>query len=182
MRSGRHGASANVGRECHGRNRLRLVAANLRRRSTRPDRRPTVRKYLPDLIYGANDGVITTLAVVSGVVGAALSTSAILVLGFANLLADGFSMGASNVLSRRSEAKNKKLPSLGAAAEYGMATFIGFVVAGIVPLLAYLLPWFGDHRFSGAAAMAPVTLFAVGAECVNDFGTPDVMRLASKRV
>lgn len=34
----------------------------------------TIKKYLPDLIYGANDGVITTLAIVSGVVGAALST------------------------------------------------------------------------------------------------------------
>jgi hypothetical protein len=40
-------------------------------------------KYLPDLILGANDGIITTLAVVSGVVGAALSSTVILILGFA---------------------------------------------------------------------------------------------------
>lgn len=63
----------------------------------------TVSKYLPDLIFGANDGIITTLAVVSGVVGASLSSTVILILGFANLLADGFSMGVSNVLSRRSD-------------------------------------------------------------------------------
>jgi vacuolar iron transporter family protein len=123
----------------------------------------TVRKYLPDLIYGANDGVVTTLAVVAGVIGAALSTTVILILGFANLLADGFSMGASNVLSRRSEAKNEKLPSLGAAAKHGIATLAGFVVAGVVPLLAYLLPWFGDCHFPVAGAMALLTLFVVGA-------------------
>jgi VIT family len=44
--------------------------------------------YFPDLVYGANDGIITTFAVVSGVVGADLSERVILILGFANLLAD----------------------------------------------------------------------------------------------
>jgi hypothetical protein len=67
-----------------------------------------VGKYLPDLIYGANDGIITTLAVVSGVTGAALSSTVILILGFANLVADGFSMGASNVLSRPSSASSSQ--------------------------------------------------------------------------
>ncbi len=56
------------------------------------------RHYLPDLVYGANDGIITTFAVVCGVVGANLSVRIILILGFANLVADGFSMGASNFL------------------------------------------------------------------------------------
>ena len=52
--------------------------------------------YLPDLVYGASEGIITTFAVVSGVVGASLSESVITILGLANLVADGFSMGASN--------------------------------------------------------------------------------------
>jgi VIT1/CCC1 family predicted Fe2+/Mn2+ transporter len=123
----------------------------------------TVRKYLPDLVFGACDGIITTLAVVSGVVGASLSTTIILILGFANLLADGFSMGASNVLSRRSDAENHTLPTLRAASGHGLATFIGFVVAGIVPLSAYLLPWFDGARFAAAVILALATLFAVGA-------------------
>ena len=55
--------------------------------------------YLPDLVYGANDGIITTFAVVSGVVGASLSERVIVILGLANLIADGFSMGASNYLA-----------------------------------------------------------------------------------
>lgn len=59
--------------------------------------------YLRDWIYGGIDGSVTTFAVVSGVVGAGLSPWTILVLGFANLIADGFSMAASNFLGTRAE-------------------------------------------------------------------------------
>lgn len=60
-------------------------------------------RYLAEVIYGANDGIVTTFAVVSGVAGAALNPSIVLILGAANLFADGFSMGMSNYLSRRSD-------------------------------------------------------------------------------
>ena len=59
--------------------------------------RAVVRHYLPDLVFGANDGIITTFAVVSGVVGASLSNRIILILGFANLVADGVSMGRATI-------------------------------------------------------------------------------------
>lgn len=59
--------------------------------------------YLRDWIYGGIDGVVTTFAIVSGVVGGQLSSLVILILGFANLLADGFSMAASNYLGTKSE-------------------------------------------------------------------------------
>lgn len=52
--------------------------------------------YLRDWIYGGIDGAVTTFAVVAGVLGAELSSVVVLILGFANLLADGFSMAASN--------------------------------------------------------------------------------------
>jgi len=60
-------------------------------------------KYLGDLVYGANDGIITTFAVVSGAAGAALSSGVIIILGLANLIADGISMGMSNFLALRSK-------------------------------------------------------------------------------
>lgn len=60
-------------------------------------------KYIGDFVYGANDGIITTFAVVAGASGASLSYGIILILGFANLFADGFSMGASNYLGKKSE-------------------------------------------------------------------------------
>lgn len=119
------------------------------------------RHYLPELIYGANDGIVTTLAVVAGVVGANLSTQVILILGFANLFADGFSMGASNVLSERSRDDGR--PTLLEALPKGIATFTGFLVAGLAPLVAYLLPGLSDDRFLLAVCLAGVTLFGVGA-------------------
>lgn len=60
-------------------------------------------RYLRDWIYGGIDGAITTFAIVSGVVGANLSTSIILVLGAANIVADGFSMAASNYTGTKTE-------------------------------------------------------------------------------
>lgn len=57
-----------------------------------------------DIVYGAHDGIVTTFAVVAGTVGADLPDGIILVLGVANLLADGFSMGAGSYLSSRSAA------------------------------------------------------------------------------
>ena len=60
------------------------------------------RSYLKDLVYGGIDGTITTFAVVSGVVGANLDTGIVVILGLANLLADGLSMGVGNYLSIRS--------------------------------------------------------------------------------
>ena len=56
-------------------------------------------------MYGATDGVVTTFAVIAGVVGASLSPSVVLILGFANLFADGFSMALGNYLSSRSRTE-----------------------------------------------------------------------------
>ena len=58
---------------------------------------------IQDFVYGATDGSVTTFAVVAGVVGAALSPSIILILGFANLFADGFSMAIGNYLGTKSQ-------------------------------------------------------------------------------
>jgi len=59
--------------------------------------------YLRDWIYGGIDGSVTTFAVVTGVVGAQLSPIVIVIMGFANLMADGFSMAASNFLGTKAE-------------------------------------------------------------------------------
>lgn len=59
--------------------------------------------YLRDWVYGGIDGSITTFAIVAGVVGAGLSTKVILILGVANLLADGLSMAASNYSGTKTE-------------------------------------------------------------------------------
>lgn len=60
-------------------------------------------EHVGDFVFGGIDGVVTTFAVVAGVAGASLSPVVVLVLGLANLLADGFAMGVGNYLSIRSE-------------------------------------------------------------------------------
>ena len=65
--------------------------------------RRTAGRYIGDLVFGALDGIITTFAVVAGVAGASLSSSVVLILGFANLFGDGSSMALGNYLSTKSE-------------------------------------------------------------------------------
>jgi len=62
-------------------------------------------RYIKDIVYGANDGVITTFAIIAGVAGANIADPrlTIILLGIANVLADGFSMAASNYLGSKSE-------------------------------------------------------------------------------
>jgi len=62
-----------------------------------------------DFVYGAIDGAVTTFAIVAGVAGANLETRTVLILGFANVLADGFSMAASNYLATKSEREERNI-------------------------------------------------------------------------
>ena len=62
--------------------------------------------YLGEFVYGGIDGGVTTFAVVAGAVGAGLDSAVILILGFANLIADGFAMSVGAFLSSKSEQDN----------------------------------------------------------------------------
>lgn len=177
--------------------------------------------YIRDVVYSANDGIVTTFAVVAGVAGAGLQTNVILILGFANLLADGLSMAIGNYLGTKSEREYEEserkmeeweiehLPEeekseireiyrkkgfqgkdLDRAVEiitsdkdqwvremmvdeleiidkfetsplnHGIATFISFAIAGILPLIPYLFGMRYAWQFS--IAMTGVALFVVG--------------------
>lgn len=59
--------------------------------------------YLGDFVLGAVDGTVTTFAIVAGAAGAGMSSGVAIILGIANVLADGFSMAASNFLKARSD-------------------------------------------------------------------------------
>ena len=177
--------------------------------------------YIRDFIYGGIDGAVTTFAVVSGVSGAELSPSIVLILGFANLVADGFSMAASNYLATRAEEDDyrrlekvehrhirvepegereevrqiyrekgfegeelEKAVELITAdkdrwvktmltEEYGLpaevrsswkaafATFLAFVVCGLIPLIPYLFDL--KSTFLVSCAMTGVTFILIGS-------------------
>jgi vacuolar iron transporter family protein len=64
--------------------------------------------YLRDWVYGGIDGAVTTFAIVAGVTGAELSNRVVLILGVANLVADGFSMAASNYSGTKTEHEEQE--------------------------------------------------------------------------
>jgi len=120
--------------------------------------------YLRDIVYGALDGVITTLAVVSGVAGASLSVEVAMILGLANLAADGISMGASNYLGLKSELEQMgKSVAEEQPWKHGMATLVAFVLAGAVPLASYALPLDTGWRLGAACVLSAAVLWLVGA-------------------
>lgn len=125
------------------------------------------RHYIREMVYGANDGIVTTFAVVAGVTGGGLSARVVLICGIANLIADGLSMAAGNYLSIRShesvlEAEGR--PEEEAfPARHAMATFAAFVVAGALPLIPYFVPGTAEGRFGWSLALALLAMFGVGA-------------------
>ena len=127
----------------------------------------TLRHDIRDLIYGANDGILTTFAVIAGVTGGTLSGSTVLIVGLANLLADGLSMGVGNCLGIQAEESVRTAEGLAEResrpARHDAATFLASVVAGALPLVPHLIPGVATSRFGWSAVAALVTLFGVGA-------------------
>jgi len=120
--------------------------------------------YLRDMVYGALDGVITTMAVLAGAEGATLSMRVGLILGLANLLGDGISMGASNYLGMRSEIEQVQ-GSVAAEApwRHGLATVAAFIIVGSAPLVAFVVSAFtGARVFPVAALLAGAALVVAG--------------------
>ncbi len=59
--------------------------------------------WISAFVYGGMDGSITTFALVAGVEGASLPFGVVLILGFANLIASGFSMSIGRYVSDKAE-------------------------------------------------------------------------------
>lgn len=180
--------------------------------------------YISDMVFGGNDGIVTTFAVVAGSTGAGLSSGVIIILGFANLLADGLSMGIGSMLGQKSEKEYQKgqlkkeleeikyVPEVeeyetrkilesqgykgdtlekvykiitrdneswarwmvrdelgiletesGSPARHGLATFIAFLIAGLVPLLPYLSGLPQKNLFFYSIISTAITLFITGS-------------------
>ncbi len=132
------------------------------------------RKYLPEFVYGGIDGAVTTFAVVAGAVGASLSAGIILILGFANLFADGFSMAVSNYLSTKSQVDlhyghkdyKQKVKEAKHPVKAGLATFFSFFIVGLIPLLSFVLAYFfgglNSNKFVYSFILTGIALFFVG--------------------
>jgi vacuolar iron transporter family protein len=134
-------------------------------------------KYLGQFVYGAIDGSVTTFAVVAGAAGANLNNKVVIILGIANLVADGFSMGASAYLSAKSKRDLKKRD--GNSLDHGetpigdgAATFVAFVAVGFIPVLVYVVAELigigqSDGIFTAAAFITAATFYSIGVLKAN---------------
>jgi vacuolar iron transporter family protein len=121
--------------------------------------------YLGDAVFSASDGLITTFAVIAGSTGAALGTNTILILGFANLFADGISMAAGRYLGAKSEVDYETAEGYkgrnGSPLMHGVVTFFSFNLIGIIPIIPFIFIRNG-HSFLISALAVAATMFAVG--------------------
>lgn len=176
-----------------------------------------------DGVLGAMDGCVTTFAVVAGAIGGSLSEGVVIILGLANLIADGFSMAVGNYLGAKSqneeldkaialemkhiemvpEGEKEEVRQIYAAKGFqgdllekvvdvivadrnswvnamisdewglrrgdsrplraGTATFAAFCLAGLIPLLAFLIPMVpSELRFRISCAATAATFFMIG--------------------
>lgn len=179
--------------------------------------------YLGDGVLGAIDGTVTTFAVVAGAIGAGFSAMVVIVLGFANLFADGFSMAVSNYLNTKSQqqrvaqtrrweerhiqeipaGEREEIAQIFARKGFegdvldrivetitadhglwldtmlteehglqldgpspvraGLATFLSFLLVGLIPLVPFLLPGLSqDQRFLASCIATAMAFLAVG--------------------
>lgn len=110
-----------------------------------------LRKYFAEFIYGGIDGGVTTFAVVAAATGGGLSNRVIIILGIANLLADGFAMSIGAYLSAKTSGSADEAVRSGAERKHpvrvGLVTFAAFFLMGSLPLL-----WYAAGEFFGRAA------------------------------
>lgn len=176
-----------------------------------------------DAVLGASDGCVTTFAVVAGAVGGDLADRVVIILGFSNLIADGFSMAAGNYMGAKSvdeelekaraeerrhiesipEGEKEEVRQIFASKGFrgellekvvsvivgdrklwidtmiteelklrigearpqraALATFGAFCLAGMVPLLPFLVPWFDTAAsFRASCAATASSFFLIG--------------------
>lgn len=118
-----------------------------------------------EAVFAADDGLITTFAVVAGSAGAGLSPLIVLILGFANLFADGLSMATGRYLGVKTEmeyekAEEKEMKEHSSPVRSAITTYLSFIIAGFLPLIPFLLGvW---NMFLMSAVVVGVSLFAIG--------------------
>jgi len=107
-------------------------------------------KHLSEFVYGGINGIVTTFAVVAASVGAGLDSSVIIILGLANLFADGFSMGISAYLAEKSElaVSGEESDDPAYPQKVGLVTFVSFIIIGFIPVMVYVFDFAFDLGIS----------------------------------
>ncbi|HEX9817403.1 MAG TPA: VIT1/CCC1 transporter family protein [Patescibacteria group bacterium] len=121
--------------------------------------------FLRNAVFGGLDGIVTTFAVMAGATGANLPTRVIIILGLANLLADGFSMGVGSYMGEKSEQQFKTKAKINFQTTKpvlsGLITFFAFLIIGLIPIIPVLL--LAQVSFSEILILVAIILFVLGS-------------------
>ncbi len=132
----------------------------------------TVENLIKPAVFGASDGIITTFAVVASVAGARLPASVVIIMGIANMVADGLSMGLGDYLGERSvqlvKAQNAGQSVPAPAWQTSVVTFASFIFAGLFPLVPYLSFYIGimvpaENQFLLSLIATACAMFFIGS-------------------
>ena len=132
------------------------------------------RKYLPQMVYGAVDGTVTTFAVVAGATGGDLSNRTIIILWLASLLADGASMSISAYLSARSDTSTSSMFSKKTPFSMALWTLASFVVIGFIPMIPFVFNLWG---FTASSVMTGAAFVLIGGLRAKIGKTPIIVSI-----
>lgn len=118
---------------------------------------------LRNFTFGVEDSLVSTVGLLAGIAAANIDRATIIITGFVLIFVEAFSMAIGSLLSEQSaeEYEEKKEVSLSKPALAAGVMFVSYVVAGLVPVLPYLLMEKGT-AFKVSIGMTLVALFMLG--------------------
>lgn len=124
----------------------------------------TAEVYLRNFIFGVEDSLVSTVGLLSGIAVAGVSTATIFTTGVILVLVEAFSMGVGSFLAEDSteDLIEKKKKTDKSAISGGVVMFVSYAIAGIIPLLPYVL-FSKETAFAVSVSLTLVALFGLGA-------------------
>lgn len=119
--------------------------------------------YLRNFVFGAEDSLVSTVGLISGVAIAGVARPTLILTGIIMVFVEAFSMGVGSLLSENSAAEYKsgKEVPLSRSMLDGLTMFLSYLGAGVIVLLPYLI-FSRDAAFYISIIVSLVALFVVG--------------------
>lgn len=132
---------------------------------------PRAKLEMRNLIYGAEDSLVSTVGLLSGIAAAGMSRSDILITGFVLIFVEGFSMAIGSYLSEEVVDSDEKGITDKDMALGGLVMLVSYCIAGLIPLLPYLLLDF-SIAFQWSITASLIGLLTLGIISTKFFRMP----------
>lgn len=119
--------------------------------------------FIRNFTFGVEDSLVSTVGLLAGIAVAGVEQKTIIITGLVLIFVEAFSMAVGSLISERSveEYKHRKI-NLSAPIHGSVVMFVSYIVAGLVPLLPYML-WFNNGAVLWSVVLSLFALFILGA-------------------